>query len=107
MSSLKALPLNCPIRFVSDALSAIQSISRPLLASGRRIRLGARSLVLTAMDFVGLRRSAGGSTGFDHVHSHTEGEDLWSKGNAAADREADAASADQSETSVTERESRF
>ena len=76
VSSLKALPLNCPIRFVSDALSAIQSISRPLLASGRRIRLGARSLVLTAMDFVGLRRSAGGSTGFDHVHSHTEREDL-------------------------------
>jgi hypothetical protein len=41
------------------------------------------------------------------IHFHTEGEDFRSKGNAAADREADSASADQSETSVTEREFPF
>jgi len=102
--TLKALPTNCPLRIVTDALSAKQSIGRPLLPVGRRLRLGARSLVVTARDFTS-RRSA--ATDVVHVHSHTEGTDVCARGNAAVDSEAEHAAADCSEISKAERDTPF
>ena len=48
LAVLHGIPLNAPLLCISDALSALQVLWKPVLANGGRIRLGARSLVVPA-----------------------------------------------------------
>jgi ribonuclease HI len=89
--ALRAVPLNCPLRIYTDALSAMQSASRGLISASQRIRLGARPLTVSCRNIIALRKAHGAPTEFVHVRSHTEGGDVGSRGNAAADAAADRA----------------
>jgi hypothetical protein len=79
--ALFALPIEAPLLCVSDALSALQVLWKPTVASGARLRAGARSLVGPARALLHLRTN----TSCTHVHSHSGKTDILSRGNALAD----------------------
>jgi len=89
--TLCSVPVNCPLTVYTDSLSAMQAIDRGLLPASRRVRLGARAFIVLCRSLVAIRWDHEASTTFVHVHSHTEGTDVGSRGNAAADVSAGAA----------------
>ena len=94
VTALRAVPVNCDLVIYTDSLSAKQVLERPLIAVSRRLRLGARSLAVTAREIVRVRAAHGARTRVHHVRSHTLGRDLASRGNAYADVSAGEAAAD-------------
>ena len=91
--ALQAVPLNCPLRIYTDALSVMQSLSQGVLSASHRVRLGARPLIVSCRRLIALRADHGAPTEFVHVRSHTEGDGIGPRGNAAADVAADRAAA--------------
>ena len=103
--SLRSVPVNCSLTLYTDALSAMQSISRGLLQASRRVRLGARAFIVLCRELIAMRLRYGGLTVFIHVHSHTEGLSSAALGNAAADVSAGIAA--EAEQYRAERETPF
>ena len=87
LAVLHGIPLNAPLLCISDALSALQVLWKPVLANGGRVRLGARSLVVPARTLLALRSPHTVSERV-HVHSHTGGTDMNARGNSIADEQA-------------------
>ena len=94
VTALRAVPVNCDLVVYTDSLSAKQVLECPFIAVSRRLRLGARSLAMTARQIVQVRTAHGACTSVHHVRSHTLGRDLASRGNAYADVMAGEAAAD-------------
>ena len=92
--ALRSLPVNCPVLCVSDALSAMQSVSSGLIPASKRVRLGARAFIVTCRKLINIRANHGGTTTFRHVFSHTEQLSVDARGNDAADTVATTASKD-------------
>ena len=87
LAVLHCVPLGVPLLCISDALSALQVLWKPILANGARVRAGARSLV-TAARVLLERRSAHTTSESEHVYSHTGGTSLTARGNTVADKGA-------------------
>jgi ribonuclease HI len=88
LAALLSVPLNCNLRIYTDSKSAIDVLLARVISTSRRHALGARSHVVTCRKLMSMRAGAGATTDFVHVPSHTEGKDIPSRGNAAADVEA-------------------
>ena len=84
-----------PLVISTDSKSGMQSIDRVLIGTSRRLRLGCRAMVRTVRHIIAIRRNFGGMTTFVHVKSHTEGSDVMSRGNSAADIDAGDAALDE------------
>jgi hypothetical protein len=91
LTGLRIVPVQVPVLVVSDALSALQAIWRPLTADMKALRQGARPQVIPAQTLLRIRREAGADSSYVHVESHTGLSDTLSRGNELADIEADKA----------------
>jgi ribonuclease HI len=91
VSALLSVPLNCPLKIYTDALGVMQSAIALMMSTSHRLRLGARSFLVTCRELVALRARYGGETDFFHVRSHTESSDTPSRGNSSADSSAETA----------------
>jgi hypothetical protein len=100
--ALRMVPVNCHLRLITDAKAVIAPITAPLLPVGRRLRLGCRPVMKTIRRYFDARTREGATTTFTHVHSHTESDDILSRGNAAADLHADLAANDATHTADRE-----
>jgi hypothetical protein len=87
LAVLHSVPVKMPVLCVSDALSALQVLWKPVLANGARMRMGARSLGSAARALLA-RRSLHTTTDRVHIHSHSGGKSVNAMGNAVADRDA-------------------
>jgi hypothetical protein len=95
LAALHALPPNTPAEIASDSLSTIQVLEKKeKLSTCKRLKMGARPIIISILRLLVLRRSLGTTTTYRHVKAHTEQTDFWSLGNALADRLADEAAED-------------
>ena len=85
---LTALDYTVDTDVYTDCASAVEVLSKDLVPLGKRLRLGARSLVMGCRLKLALRRALGLRTRLYHVPAHTGSGDTRSRGNAIADRVA-------------------
>jgi len=85
---IMSVPVNANLTIYTDALSVKDVMDAPLIAEGRRLRLGGRPVICTLRQALCVREKWGAKTGFIHVLSHTEELSVGAIGNAYVDHEA-------------------
>ena len=87
LTALHGVPVNTPLLIVSDCKSALQAAWLEVVPDGRRIRMGARSLMASIREILEIRRSRFNCPATRlHIHSHTSNTSTLARGNALADR---------------------
>lgn len=94
LTALHAVPVDVPLLGGSDALSAMQVLRRRWISSSAALRLGARSLTLSARSILDLRQQHACPPVWKHIESHTTKSGVLYRGNALADKHASKASGD-------------
>ena len=97
VAAMHALPATTPFTLGTDSNSSKQVLEKTAhWSTNLRLKMGSRPIMVTAQHKLAVVRSVNTQHSLMHIRAHTGNQDFFSRGNAVADREADAAAQDAS-----------